>query len=221
MCGRFAFYSPHEAVQDLFGVTFPAAVEPRYNIVPSQFVVALRADDRTLEPVVLKWGLVPSWAKDPKIGNRMINARAETVHEKPSFRAAFKRRRCVILADGFYEWRRTGDSKTPYFIAMQDRQPFAMAGLWEQWQGGEGTALQTCTIITTAANEIMKPLHDRMPVILSPDHAHHWCGPDGDERATAQGLLAANANEAMVYWPVATTVNNPRNDGPELIGVRV
>jgi len=221
MCGRFAFYSPHEAVQDLFGVTFPAAVEPRYNIAPSQFVVALRADERALEPAVLKWGLVPSWAKDPKIGNRMINARAETVHEKPSFRAAFKRRRCVILADGFYEWRRTGDSKTPYFIAMQDRQPFAMAGLWEQWQGGEGTELQTCTIITTAANEIMKPLHDRMPVILSPDNAHHWCGPDGDERAAAQGLLAANANEAMVYWPVSTVVNNPRNDGPELIGVRV
>jgi len=217
MCGRFAFYSPHEAIRDVFGVTLPAPVEARFNIAPSQFVVALRAGVGELEPAVLKWGLVPSWAKDPKIGNRMINARIETAHEKPSFRAAFKRRRCVILADGFYEWRRERDRKTPYFIAMQDRQPFAMAGLWEHWQGGDGTKLQTCTIITTAANAIMQPLHDRMPVILQPDIARQWCGPAGDDRAGAQALLAGDANDAIVYWPVSTVVNNPRNDGPELI----
>jgi len=217
MCGRFAFYSPHEAVQDLFGVRLPAAFEPRYNIAPSQFVVALRADARELEPAVLKWGLVPSWAKDPKIGNRLINARAETAHEKSAFRSAFKRRRCVILATGFYEWRRSGDGKTPYFVVMPDQQPFAMAGLWERWQDVEGTELQTCTIITMAANALMQPLHDRMPVILSPDNARRWCGSDGAERAAAQALLAANANEAIVYWPVSTMVNNPRNDGPELI----
>lgn len=218
MCGRFAFYSPHEAVQDVFGVVLPLPVEPRYNIAPSQFVVALRADaDDGLEPAVLKWGLVPSWAKDPAVGHRMINARAETAHEKPSFRAAFRRRRCVVLADGFYEWRRDGDGKTPYFITMDEQRPFAMAGLWEHWHGGDGTELETCTIITTAANDIMTPLHHRMPVILGPDDARRWCGPDGDERGAAQALLAGGANDALVYWPVSRVVNNPRNDGVELI----
>ncbi len=221
MCGRFAFYSPHEAVQDVFAVEFPAPIEPRYNVAPSQFVVALRSGPGgRLGPVLLKWGLVPSWAKDPKIGNRMINARSETAHEKPSFRAAFKRRRCVILADGFYEWRRSGDRKTPYFIAMHDRRPFGMAGLWERWHGGEDTELETCTILTTAANEIMQPLHDRMPVILSPDGAARWCGEQDDELAAARATLADNANGGLVYWPVSTVVNNPRNDGPELIDER-
>lgn len=218
MCGRFAFYSPHEAVQDVFGVGFPAPIEPRYNVAPSQFVVALRSGPGgRLEPVLLKWGLVPSWAKDPKIGNRMINARSETAHEKPSFRAAFRRRRCVVLADGFYEWRRSGDRKTPYFIAMNDRRPFGMAGLWERWHGGEGTELETCTILTTAANEIVKPLHDRMPVILAPEGVGRWCAAHDDELAGARATLADNANDGLVYWPVSTVVNNPRNDGPQLI----
>ncbi len=218
MCGRFAFYSPHEAVQDVFGVAFPAPLEPRYNIAPTQFVVALRAGPcGRLEPALLKWGLVPSWAKDPSIGNRMINARSETAHEKPSFRAAFKRRRCVILADGFYEWRRSGGRKTPYFIAMSDRRPFGMAGLWERWRGAGATEIETCTILTTAGNEIIKPLHDRMPVILSPDGVAHWCGGQDDELAAARATLADNANDKLVYWPVSTVVNNPRNDGPQLI----
>jgi putative SOS response-associated peptidase YedK len=218
MCGRFAFFSPHEAVQDLFGVDFPAAIEPRYNIAPSQFVVALRAGPTgVLEPAVFKWGLVPSWAKDPAIGNRMINARAETVHEKPSFRAAFRRRRCVVLADGFYEWRRQGDRKTPYFIAPEDRRPFGMAGLWEHWHGRDGEELETCTIITTMANDVMQPLHDRMPVIVARDNAADWCGAPGDERDAARAMLAHNANDSLIYWPVSTVVNNPRNEGPDLI----
>ncbi|MBT8441008.1 MAG: SOS response-associated peptidase [Gammaproteobacteria bacterium] len=218
MCGRFAFYSPHEAVQDIFGVDFPAPLEARYNIAPSSFVVALRAGgDETLEPAVLKWGLVPSWAKDPAIGNRMINARAETAHEKPSFRSAFKRRRCVILADGFYEWHREGDHKTPYFIALPERRPFGMAGLWEHWQDSEGSELQTCTILTTAANDAIKPLHDRMPIILPAEGVRRWCGHAGDERAAAHAFLAENDNDRIVYWPVSTVVNNPRNDGPDLI----
>jgi len=218
MCGRFAFYSPHEAVHGLFGVDFPAAIEPRYNIAPSQFVVTLRAGrDGALEPVVLKWGLVPSWAKDPKIGNRMINARAETAHEKPSFRAAFKRRRCVVLADGFYEWRREGERKTPYFIAMRDRQPFAMAGLWEHWHGPDATELETCAILTMGANTVIQPLHDRMPVILKPDRVGQWCGTECDDRGAAAAMLASPANDALVYWPVSTVVNNPRNDGSDLI----
>ncbi|MFQ5633869.1 MAG: SOS response-associated peptidase [Gammaproteobacteria bacterium] len=218
MCGRFAFYSPHDAVRDVFGVDFPAPIEPRHNIAPSQFVVALRAGGKDrLEPALLKWGLVPSWAKDPGIGNRLINARAETAHEKPSFRAAFRRRRCVVLADGFYEWRREGDRKTPYFIAGRKGQPLALAGLWERWQGGDGSGLETCTIITTAANRIMRALHDRMPVILSSDSAARWCGQTGDDRAQARAILASNDNDTLIYWPVSTLVNNPRNDGPQLI----
>lgn len=218
MCGRFAFYSPREAVQDTFGVALPLPVEPRYNVAPSQFVVALRGGEgNALEPAVLRWGLVPSWAKDPAIGNRMINARAETVHEKPSFRSAFRRRRCVVLADGYYEWRAAGGRKMPYFIVMRDRRPFAMAGLWERWRDAEGKELESCAVITTVAEEGMKVLHDRMPVILSPADAACWCGPGGDDRDAARELLANNANAALVYWPVSTEVNNPRNEGPALI----
>ena len=218
MCGRFAFFSPHEAVTAIFGVKFSLAIEPHFNIAPSQFVVTLRAGAQGgLEPAVLKWGLIPSWAKDPKIGNRMINARAETVHEKPSFRAAFKRRRCVILADGFYEWRKVGGGKTPYFISMKDDAPFAMAGLWEYWQGDDGTELETCTIITTAANDVMLPLHHRMPVILSPTNVVRWAGSDCDQPDVAQALLGDWRNAELKYREVSRTVNNPGNDGPELL----
>ena len=217
MCGRFAFYSPHEAVQDIFGVVFTAPLEPRYNVAPSQFIVTLRNGGETLEPALLKWGLVPSWAKDPAIGHRMINARAETAHEKPSFRAAFKRRRCGILADGFYEWRTQDGRKTPHFISMPDQQPFAMAGLWEHWNGADGTELQTCAILTTSANEVMQPLHDRMPMILSPDNVRRWCSAECDDSVAARHLLSDVTNDTLVYWPVSTVVNNPRNDGADLI----
>lgn len=218
MCGRFAFYSPHQAVTDIFGVDFPLAIEPRFNIAPSQFIVVLRTGTQgRLEPAVLKWGLIPSWAKDPRIGNRMINARAETVHEKPSFRAAFKRRRCVIIADGFYEWRKDDGGKTPYFISMQNDAPFAMAGLWEYWQGEDGAALETCTIITTASNDVMLPLHHRMPVILSPAKAAHWSGSDCDRADAAHAVLGDWQNDGLKYRAVSRAVNNPRNDGPELL----
>ena len=164
MCGRFAFYSPAEATANLFGVDGALAVEARYNIAPTQFVAAVRDnDEQQRELVMLRWGLVPFWAKDPAIGNRMINARAETVAEKPSYRAAFKHRRCVVLADGFYEWRRDGDVKTPYFISLKSGDPFALAGLWEHWTDkASGETLQTTTFITTAANDFMQPLHHRM-----------------------------------------------------------
>jgi len=217
MCGRFAFYSPHEAVQDIFGVAFPAPLEPRYNIAPSQFIVTLRAGESDLEPALLKWGLIPSWAKDPAMGNRMINARAETAHEKPSFRAAFRRRRCVVLADGFYEWHAQNGRKTPYYISMPDQQPFAMAGLWEHWNGADGTELQTCTILTTAANDVVQALHHRMPVILAPDHVRRWCGPECNDLAAAQDQLNDMTNDALSFWPVSTVVNNARNEGADLI----
>lgn len=217
MCGRFAFYSPREAVTELFGVDGALDFQPRYNITPSQHVVAIRADNSNRPTLVmLRWGLIPSWAKDSKIGQRLINARAETVHEKPSFRAAFKRRRCVILADGFFEWRKTDDGKQPYFIAAKDRSPFAMAGLWEHWSGQDET-LETCTIITMAANQTIKPLHARMPVILSVPDALRWVSLENRDVSTLRQEISAGAGAQLSYWPVSRDVNNPRNDSADLI----
>lgn len=214
MCGRFAFYSPSEATAALFGVDGSTAVEPRYNIAPTQFIAAIREDeDRTRELVMLRWGLVPSWAKDPAIGNRMINARAETVAEKPSYRAAFRHRRCIVLADGFYEWRKEGDAKTPYFISLASGEPFGLAGLWENWKDKDSDAsLQTTTLITMAANEFMTPLHHRMPVVLQPDSANEWLSGAADFLQQA-----ANNAPALQAWPVNRRVNNARNEGAELI----
>jgi len=214
MCGRFAFYSPSEAAVALFGASTSIEVEPRYNIAPTQYVAAIRnADDKERELVMLRWGLVPFWAKDPSIGNRMINARAETVAEKPAYRAAYRHRRCVVLADGFYEWSRDGDVKTPHFISLASGEPFALAGLWESWADKEsGESLQTSTLITTAANGFMTPLHHRMPVILEANTAGEWLAGSND-------LLddVATITPALQAWPVDRRVNNARNEGEELI----
>ena len=214
MCGRFAFYSPSEAAAALFGVNASTEVQPRYNIAPTQYIAAIRnAEQGERELVMLRWGLVPFWAKDPSIGNRMINARAETVAEKPSYRNAFKHRRCLVLADGFYEWQRSGDAKTPYFISLASGAPFALAGLWENWTDKEsGESLQTTTLITTAANEFMAPLHHRMPVILEADNAGEWLAGTGD-------LLddVAAITPPLQAWPVDRRVNNARNEDDELI----
>ncbi len=214
MCGRFAFYSPAEAAAQLFGVSGSASVEPRYNIAPTQYVAAIRdTDNNERELVMLRWGLVPFWAKDPAIGSRMINARAETVAEKPAFRAAYKSRRCLVLADGFYEWHTAGGVKTPYFISAADSEPFAFAALWERWENREsGEILQTTTIVTTEANDFMKQLHHRMPVILEPGSAGRWLGGDAE-------LLheVDKATPKMQAWPVSRTVNNARNEGAGLI----
>jgi len=216
MCGRFAFYSPSEATAALFGVDGALAVEPRYNIAPTQFVAAIRNNEtQARELVMLRWGLVPFWAKDPAIGNRMINARAETVAEKPSYREAFKHRRCIVLADGFYEWHREGDIKTPYFISLASGEPFALAGLWENWKDRESNeSLQTATLITTVANDFMQPLHHRMPVILQPETADEWLSGKNE---CLQG--AAERTPALHAWPVNRRVNNARNQGEELIAV--
>ncbi len=214
MCGRFAFYSPSEAAAALFGVSGSMPVEPRYNIAPTQFVAAIRdGEDNERELVMLRWGLVPSWAKDPSIGNRMINARAETVAEKPSFRAAYSRRRCIVLADGFFEWRRAGDAKTPYFISLASGEPFALGGLWESWHDPEsGDAIQSAALITTEANDYMRTLHHRMPMILEADAANDWLGGD-------RNMLEAAAENSppLRAWPVDRRVNNARNQGEELI----
>ncbi len=214
MCGRFAFYSPSEATAALFGVDGNIAVEPRYNIAPTQYVAAVREDeDLNRELVMLRWGLVPFWAKDPTIGNRMINARAETVAEKPSYRAAFRHRRCLVLADGFYEWRKQGAAKTPYFISLASGEPFGLAALWENWTDKDsGESMQTTTLITTAANDFMAALHHRMPVILQADTADVWLSGCAD--FLEQALALAPTLQA---WPVDRRVNNARNDGAELI----
>ena len=214
MCGRFAFYSPSEATAALFGAASSTDVEPRYNIAPTQFIAAVRRDEQdTPELAMLRWGLVPFWAKDPSIGNRMINARAETVAEKPSFRNAYKKHRCLVLTDGFYEWRKEGDGKTPYFISLADGSPFAFAGLWENWDSKDSDeSLQTTAIITTAANEFMATLHQRMPVVMRPAQAERWLA--GDMELLSEAIADAPAFRA---WPVDRKVNNARNEGAVLI----
>jgi putative SOS response-associated peptidase YedK len=216
MCGRFAFYSPAEATAALFGAGAQAIVEPRYNIAPTQDIAAIRnsesGDGR--EFVWLRWGLVPFWAKDPSIGNRMINARAETVAEKPAYRAAYRRRRCIVLADGFYEWHREGAVKVPYYISLASGDPFAFAGLWEKWQDRNGEAsMQTATLITTSANDYLASLHHRMPVVLEPDRAERWLAGDMELIDTATADCPA-----LTAWPVDRRVNNARNEGKDLIG---
>lgn len=216
MCGRFAFYSPSEATAALFGVQDALPVEPRFNIAPTQFIAAIRnsGDDKPgRELVMLRWGLIPFWAKDPAIGNRMINARAETVAEKPSYRAAFRHRRCIVLADGFYEWRHDGDVKTPYFISLASGEPFALGGLWEHWRDKQSdNEIESATLITLAANEFMESLHHRMPMVLEPGAADAWL--EGDEKVLAN---AAADCPPLQAWPVDRRVNNARNQGRELI----
>ncbi|MDH3944981.1 MAG: SOS response-associated peptidase, partial [Anaerolineae bacterium] len=165
------------------------------------------------------WGLVPSWSKDPKMGSRMINARAETLAEKPSFRAAYKRRRCLILADGFYEWvKKPGHkTKTPHYIQLTSGQPFAFAGLWEYWQGDDGSEIKSCTIITTEPNSLIGKLHNRMPVILPPETYDLWLDPGEASREQLDPLLKAYPSEEMKHHPISTLVNSPANDVPEVI----
>jgi putative SOS response-associated peptidase YedK len=214
MCGRFAFYSPGEATAALFGVSGALPVEARYNIAPTQYIAAIRndgEDDREL--AMLRWGLVPFWAKDPSIGNRMINARAETVAEKPSYRAAYRHRRCLVLADGFYEWHTEGGIKRPHYISAADGQPFAFAALWENWQSKvSDESIQSTTIITTEANEFMSALHHRMPVVLRSGTADRWLA--GDEDLIE---FAASHGPELQSWVVDRRVNNARNEGEDLI----
>jgi len=214
MCGRFAFYSPSEATAALFGVESAPDVQARYNIAPTQFIAAIRNDEESQpELAMFRWGLVPSWAKDPSIGNRMINARAETVAEKPSFRTAYRKRRCLILADGFYEWHTEAGVKIPWFISLASGEPFAFAGLWEHWQSKEtDESLQTTTIVTTSANDFLSQLHHRMPVVLEAETATRWLAGDMD----LLDEVSANSPRFQA-WPVDRMVNNARNEAPELI----
>ena len=222
MCGRFTLKTDPETLTETFpGFTTPAADEmsPRYNIAPSQQVaVVANNGDNNVE--FFQWGLIPSWAKDPKIGNRMINARAETLAEKPSFRTPYKRRRCLILTDGFYEWKAEPGSKTktPHYIRLKSEKPFAFAGLWEAWSPNiDDDPLLSCTIITTSPNSLMETIHRRMPVILEPDSYQQWLDPSDQPPAQLDGLLKPYPADEMEAYPVSRLVNRPSNDSPDCI----
>jgi putative SOS response-associated peptidase YedK len=222
MCGRFSLNLTGKELAEAFQLKTTPAVAPRYNIAPTQPVATVTATLENPEPQfqLLRWGLIPSWAKDPAIGNRLINARAETVSEKPSFRAAFKRRRCLVLADGFYEWQRQANRKTkqPYYFFLKEHQPFAFAGLWEHWTDPDsGGELQTCTLLTTDANDLMEPIHNRMPVILAPEHYDPWLDPGHYNPGELQAMLKPFNSDAMDCYAVSTLVNKPQNESPECI----
>jgi putative SOS response-associated peptidase YedK len=218
MCGRFTLYVSPELIADLFGLAEPPVLVARYNIAPTQPVGLVRIDPHTKARTwaLAHWGLIPSWSKDPSAAARMINARAETVPEKPSFRAAFRRRRCLIPASGFYEWKPVETGKQPHYILPADDRPFGFAGLWERWTSPDGSEIESCTILTTDANELMAPVHNRMPVILAPDDYAAWLGTGVDDTpaalATLQHLFRPYPSEGMKLYPVSTYVNNPRND---------
>lgn len=225
MCGRFTLKNSSEAIAEVFHLAEAPTLEPRYNIAPTQLVPtvlckpqpsAQSSTDSERQFQMLRWGLIPSWTKDPAIGARMINARAETVSEKPSFRNAFRHRRCLIVADGFYEWQRQERKKQPFYFRLQNGQAFAFAGLWERWQSPHGETVESCTIITTEANELMHPIHDRMPVILDVKDYDSWLDPAVKPEALQQ-LLQPYRSEAMTTYPVSTQVNNPANNSPEFI----
>ncbi len=225
MCGRYSLTTPLEAMRQVFDFSERPNLAPRVNIAPSQEVAAVRLGEgegggRHL--VALRWGLIPSWAKELGIGNRMINARAETIAEKPAFRAAFRYRRCLIPADGFYEWKTERGRKQPYRIVLESGAPFAFAGLWERWEGPKGgvaggeAAVESCTIVTTEANTRLQAIHHRMPVILAPETYDLWLDP-ATPGAQAQALLRPAPSEWFTAYRVSPKINSPANDDPALI----
>ncbi len=218
MCGRFVLKSDGAALAQLFDLTAALSVQPRFNIAPTQPVTAIRLDKQGLrEATQLRWGLIPHWAKEPSIGNRMINARAETVASKPAFRDAFRRRRCLVAADGYYEWAKTPIGKQPYYICRNDEQPFAIAGLWERWHTRDGDTLETTTLLTTEANTDLRELHDRMPVVLEPRLYQAWLDRDANDAQALLDLLASARPDSLCARPVSRLVNNPRNEDPRCI----
>jgi len=210
--------TPGQVIAEVFGLDDVPELSPRFNIAPTQAVAAVRARaDGGRELVALTWGLIPSWSKDRTIGSRMINARAETVGEKPAFRAALRARRCLVLADGFYEWQKLGTRKQPHHIRMRDGRPFAFAGLWERWTPPEGDPVESCTIITTLPNEVVAPIHDRMPAILAPADLDRWLDPGVRDPAAVAALLRPYPAGDMTAYPVSLRVNSPGADDPSCV----
>jgi putative SOS response-associated peptidase YedK len=219
MCGRFTLtVDPADLKQEFSEFTFPSQFAPRFNIAPSQPVLAIPNDDKN-EADFFVWGLIPMGAKDPAIGNRLINARGETLEEKPAFRGSLKYKRCLILADGFYEWKSIPGrkAKTPFFVHLKDRKPFAFAGLWDSWNSPDGSLIKTCTIITTEPNDLMAIIHNRMPVILHPRDYAKWLDPSPQTPDQLKPLIKPFPAEAMDAYPVSALVNKPSNDTPELV----
>ena len=240
MCGRYSLKTPADILAEHFELKQVPSMKPRYNIAPAQPIAVVRigkwgqtrlssagqptkiladrlieSDPNFREMGLLRWGLIPSWAKDPGIGNKMINARAETVSEKPAFREAFARSRCLIPADGYYEWQREdrmGQRKQPFYIRMKDKGLFAFAGLWEQWRGPDGKAVETCAILTTEPSQSLKEIHDRMPVILDPKDYEQWLDPYIRQAELLQPLLCPYPDDALTAYPVSLHVNDPSHD---------
>lgn len=216
MCGRFTLRTPAKDLAAHFGLPDAPHLGPRYNVAPTQPIATVLTLTGDRQFRLMRWGLVPHWAKDLSIGSRMINARAETVGEKPAFRAALRHRRCLILADGFYEWAKGGKTKQPYYVLLEDDKPFAFAGLWERWlppEGGE--PVESCVIITTNANEVVGRFHDRMPVILESDDYELWLNPEVADPEQVLPLLKPFPAERMKAYAVSPAVNSPRQDRRE------
>ncbi len=218
MCGRFVLENTPEQLLKVYRLSSPPDLFPRYNIAPSQQIADVRqhnGGDREL--AFLKWGLIPSWSKDPAIGYKMINARSETVHEKPSFKQAFFARRCIIPATGFYEWEKVGKEKIPHYIHLRDGDIMSLAGLWERWKSPEGKELETCTILTTAATSLVRQLHDRMPVILHREEFDLWLNRDIDDVTRLTELFHPYPTDQLEKHVVAKDVSRPSNDYPDCI----
>lgn len=219
MCGRFTLNTSAQIIAEFFKLSEVPDIKPRYNIAPTQSVATVTVSPQQMQRQFqfMRWGLIPSWAKDLKIGSKMINARSETVAEKPAFRSAIKHRRCLIVADGFYEWLPQGKHKQPYYFQTTEGQPFAFAGLWESWESPEAENIVSCTIITTAANETVQPVHDRMPVILPEDAWEEWLDPAVNSAQEVLPLLKPYAAAAMTANAVSAIVNSSSKDSPECI----
>ncbi len=218
MCGRITLATRLDVLLEVFRLAeAPERLEPRWNVAPGTEVAAVPADGRRAL-CFLRWGFVPHWSKDPATGPRPINARAETAARKPLFREALRARRCLVLADGFYEWRKDQDGgKTPVHIRLRGGRPFALAGLWDLWRGPDGRELRTCAILTTRANETLRPIHDRMPVLLEGEGCERWLDPKPKRPDELADLFEPVPGEAFEYWEVSRRVNRPDQDGPELI----
>ncbi|MCB9234990.1 MAG: SOS response-associated peptidase [Bacteroidia bacterium] len=216
MCGRYSLYLPLDKIALELGINITdLLLEPRYNAAPSQLLPVI-TNDRPHEIQLFRWGLIPFWAKDPSIGNKMINARSETVLEKPAFRQAMDKRRCLVLCDGFYEWKKSPSGKVPHHIRLKGGGLIALAGLWESWKDPEGREIKSFTILTTQANELVQPLHERMPVFLLEKDAKDWLNPE-IPGAQLQYLFKPFPADGMEAYPVSTLLNSPRHDGPEVL----
>ena len=220
MCGRYTLSTPSDDLALLFDISELMPLPPRYNLAPTQEAAVVRVKEsggpRRLD--LLKWGLIPYWAKEAAIGNKLINARSETVVEKASFKTSFKNKRCLIPADGFYEWKKEGKLKQPFLIRRKDAKPFAFAGLWSIWRDPERSQpVETFTILTTDANDLMRPLHDRMPVILDRENFDLWLDPKTEDPAKLQSLLVPYVPDDFEAFPVSRVVNSPANDRPDCI----